>query len=52
MFISNSAAILALTIFLNLPGAPYASSIGIIGGADGPSAVYISGDTYPLCVQD
>lgn len=52
MFISNSAAILALTIFLNLPSAPYASSIGIIGGADGPSAVYISEDTEPLCVQD
>ena len=52
MFISNSAAILALTIFLNLSGAPYSSSIGIIGGADGPSAVYISEDTEPLCLQD
>ena len=49
MLISQSALILALTVFINSAPLPYASSIGIIGGADGPTAVYISEDTEPVC---
>ena len=49
MLISQSALILALTVFIKSAPLPYASSIGIIGGADGPAAVYISEDTEPIC---
>ena len=45
MFVSHSAMILALTLLLNTSPVPYASSIGIIGGSDGPTAVYVSGCT-------
>ena len=37
-------------MLLALTGCGRGSSVGIIGGADGPTAVFVSGNAFPLIV--
>ncbi|MBQ2690870.1 MAG: sodium ion-translocating decarboxylase subunit beta, partial [Clostridia bacterium] len=39
-----------MAAFLFLSGCGDASSVGVIGGADGPTAIFVSGNSFPLIV--
>lgn len=39
-----------MAAFLFLSGCGDASSVGVIGGADGPTAIFVSGNAFPLIV--
>ncbi|MBQ9925399.1 MAG: sodium ion-translocating decarboxylase subunit beta [Clostridia bacterium] len=39
-------ALMAALLFLS--GCGDASSVGVIGGADGPTAIFVSGNAFPL----
>ena len=42
---------LLMAAFLFLSGCGEASSVGVIGGADGPTAIFVSGNGFPLIVM-
>ena len=39
-----------MAAFLFLSGCGDASSVGVIGGADGSTAIFVSGNAFPLIV--
>lgn len=41
---------LLMAAFLFLSGCGEASGVGVIGGADGPTAIFVSGNAFPLIV--